>query len=140
MERRDFLKQSTLAAIAAGSEKISHAFSATENAVSGQIARRPLGKTGVHLSIIGMGGIVVMNSNPTESRNIVAEAVDRGINYFDVAPSYGDAQQLLGPALAPYRAKSFLACKTGKRDKAGSRAALEESLDRKSTRLNSSHR
>lgn len=84
--------------------------------------------TGEHLSIIGMGGIVVMNSNPASSKNIVAEAVDRGINYFDVAPSYGDAQELLGPALAPYRAKSFLACKTGKRDKAGSRAALEESL------------
>lgn len=129
MERRDFLKQSTLAALAASSGKLSHALTSAEVPSSDQpIARRKLGKTDVHLSIIGMGGIVVMNSNPTASKNIVAEAVDRGINYFDVAPSYGDAQQLLGPALAPYRAKSFLACKTGKRDKAGSRAALEESL------------
>lgn len=129
MERRDFLKQSTLAALAASSERLSHAVSAAEGQTHhGLIAKRRLGKTDVHLSIIGMGGIVVMNSNPTASKNIVAEAVDRGINYFDVAPSYGDAQQLLGPALAPYRSKSFLACKTGKRDKAGSRAALEESL------------
>jgi aryl-alcohol dehydrogenase-like predicted oxidoreductase len=128
MKRRAFLKQSTLAAMAAGSGKLSHALSPSEDGGNGLIARRPLGKTGQHLSIIGMGGIVVMNSNPTSSKNIVAEAVDRGINYFDVAPSYGDAQELLGPALAPYRAKSFLACKTGKRDKAGSRAALEESL------------
>lgn len=129
MDRRDFLKHSTSAAIVASSGKLSQALAAADTLKStGLIARRRLGKTDVHLSIIGMGGIVVMNSNPTASRNIVAEAVDRGINYFDVAPSYGDAQQLLGPALAPYRAKSFLACKTGKRDKAGSRAALEESL------------
>lgn len=135
MERRDFLKQSTLAALAAGSATLSHAatlshtLTGTEAAAGrGQIARRRLGKTDVHLSIIGMGGIVVMNSTPAAAKNLVAEAVDRGINYFDVAPSYGDAQQILGPALAPYRAKSFLACKTGRRDKAGSRAALEESL------------
>jgi aryl-alcohol dehydrogenase-like predicted oxidoreductase len=129
MRRRDFLKQSTFAAIAASCGELSHASSKADTLRgTGMIAKRSLGKTGVHLSIIGMGGIVVTNSTPASSRNIVAEAVDRGINYFDVAPSYGDAQQLLGPALAPYRAKSFLACKTGKRDKAGSRAALEESL------------
>ena len=76
------------------------------------IARRPLGKTGEHLSIIGFGGILVMNADPAASANLVAEAVDRGINYFDVAPSYGNAQERLGPALKPYRDKSFLACKT----------------------------
>jgi aryl-alcohol dehydrogenase-like predicted oxidoreductase len=58
----------------------------------------------------------------------VAEAVDRGVNYFDVAPSYGDAQQRLGPALAPYRKNCFLACKTEERTKEGSRKQLEESL------------
>ena len=130
MERRDFLKQGTIAAaIAASGGKLPQAWAATDTANSeAPIARRRLGKTDVHLSIIGMGGIVVMNSTPAASKSIVAEAVDRGVNYFDVAPSYGDAQLLLGPALAPYRQKSFLACKTGKRDKAGSRAALEDSL------------
>jgi len=53
-----------------------------------------------------------MNEETGAASNIVAEAVDRGINYFDVAPSYGNAQERLGPALAPYRNKSFLACKT----------------------------
>ena len=129
MERRDFIKQGTIAAIAASSGSLSPSWAATDSVKNADpIARRRLGKTDVHLSIIGMGGIVVMDSTPSASKNIVAEAVDRGINYFDVAPSYGDAQQLLGPALAPYREKSFLACKTSKRDKAGSRAALEESL------------
>src|SRR6202034_3973570 len=92
------------------------------------IARRPLGKTGEHLSIIGFGGIVVMDKDPAHSRNIVAEAVDRGINYFDVAPSYGNAQERLGPALAPYRKNCFLACKTEGRTKDHSREQLEESL------------
>src|SRR5207302_6994775 len=123
MERREFLKQSALAAAAAASTKVSVAMTPTAS-----IARRPLGKTGEHLSIIGFGGILVMNEDPGQSKNIVAEAVDRGVNYFDVAPSYGDAQERLGPALAPYRKNCFLACKTEGRTKDASRKQLEESL------------
>ena len=69
-----------------------------------------------------------MNETTGEASNIVAEAVDRGVNYFDVAPSYGNAQERLGPALAPYRKDCFLACKTEGRSKDDSRAQLEESL------------
>jgi len=58
----------------------------------------------------------------------VAEAVDRGINYFDVAPSYGNAEERLGPALAPHRGKVFLACKTGQRGGAEAEKELENSL------------
>ena len=92
------------------------------------IPKRALGKTGEHLSIIALGGIVVTDTEQSFANNIVAEAFDRGINYFDVAPTYGNAQERLGPALEPYRKKSFLACKTTKRDKAGAKAELEESL------------
>jgi aryl-alcohol dehydrogenase-like predicted oxidoreductase len=69
-----------------------------------------------------------MNMNQPRANNLVAEAFDRGINYFDVAPFYGDAQQRLGPALKPYRKRSFLACKTDERSKRGAQAELEESL------------
>src|SRR5258706_3815432 len=123
MERREFLKQSALTVAATASAKLSAAVTPTAS-----IARRPLGKTGEHLSIIGFGGIVVMNEDTAHSNNIVAEAVDRGVNYFDVAPSYGDAQERLGPALAPYRKNCFLACKTEGRTKDASRKQLEESL------------
>ncbi|HOE97008.1 MAG TPA: aldo/keto reductase [Candidatus Sumerlaeota bacterium] len=92
------------------------------------VARRPLGRTGEELSIIGFGGIIVMNQTPAESANYVAEAVDRGVNYFDVAPSYGNAQERLGPALKPHRDRCFLACKTGMRDAAGAEKELHESL------------
>ncbi len=124
MERREFLKQAVLTAAVASTAQLS----ASGSAPSHPIARRPLGKTGESLSIIGFGGIVVMDETTGASSNLVAEAVDRGVNYFDVAPSYGNAQERLGLALAPYRNKSFLACKTEGRLKADSRAQLEESL------------
>lgn len=89
---------------------------------------RQLGKTGLDVSIIAFGGIVVMDATPDEAQRSVAEAVARGVNYFDVAPSYGDAEIKLGPALEPYRNKVHLACKTGKRDKAGAAAELRQSL------------
>ena len=98
MERRDFIKQAGLTAAAVASSSRLRAAAKTP---TNPIARRTLGKTGEQLSIIGFGGIVVMNEATGEASNIVAEAVDRGINYFDVAPSYGNAQERLGPALAP---------------------------------------
>jgi aryl-alcohol dehydrogenase-like predicted oxidoreductase len=125
MKRREFLRQSTATAAAVASGSSLRAFGKTP---ANPIARRTLGSTGEQLSIIAMGGIVVMNEEPSASSSIVAEAVDRGINYFDVSPSYGNAQERLGPALAPYRKNCFLACKTDGRMKDDSRAELEESL------------
>ena len=125
MERRAFLQGASLTAAALASHRQAQASAQTP---SSPIARRTLGRTGEQLSIIGFGGIVVMNETTTDAKNIVAEAVDRGINYFDVAPSYGNAQERLGPALAPYRKNCFLACKTEGRKKDDSRKQLEESL------------
>ncbi len=95
--------------------------------------RRPLGSTGAELSIVGFGGVVVMNETQSDADDLVAEAIDCGVNYFDVAPSYGDAEDRLGPALEPYRENVFLACKTGKRTKAEAAAELRESLARMRT-------
>ncbi len=89
-------------------------------------------KDGIQLSVIGFGGILVCSEDQTTGNRYVAESMDRGINYFDVAPSYfdGEAELKLGIALEPYRQDVFLACKTGKRDAAGARAELEASLGR----------
>jgi len=92
------------------------------------IEKRSLGSTGEMLSIIGFGGIIVRNASPQEASDLVKTSIDAGINYFDVAPSYGDAEVKLGPALEPYRKDVFLACKTQKRKKAEARAELENSL------------
>jgi len=90
--------------------------------------RRPYGQSEWQLSILGFGAIIVMDVTPAEADAYVGEAIDRGINYFDVAPSYGNAEVMLGPALEPYRKNVFLACKTGRRDAAGAREELEQSL------------
>lgn len=92
--------------------------------------KRLLGKTGESLSIIGFGGIVVKDEEPASARRLVARAVERGVNYFDIAPTYGNAEERLGPALEPYRASVFLACKTTQRTAEGARAELERSLQR----------
>ncbi len=100
----------------------------TRSMAPGKLEKRSLGKTGEMLSVIGFGGIVVMNATPSEASDAVRMAIDAGVNYFDVAPSYGDAEVKLGPALEPYRKNIFLACKTTERTKAGARRELEQSL------------
>lgn len=90
--------------------------------------RRALGKTGVKLSLVGFGAMVVRDEPPDSASRLVARAVERGINYFDVAPTYGNAQQVLGPALEPYRPSVFLACKTGERSRERAWAELQQSL------------
>jgi len=90
--------------------------------------KRILGRTGKELSIIGFGGILVMDETAKESERLVNKAIERGINYFDVAPNYGNAQQMLGPALKPYRDDVFLACKSELRDYDGVMSDFSESL------------
>jgi len=94
---------------------------------------RRLGNTGEKLSVLGMGGIVVRDMPQEKADSIVAEAIDRGVNYFDVAPTYGDAEEKLGWALRGKREKVFLACKTKERSKEGAAASLRSSLERLQT-------
>lgn len=85
------------------------------------------------MSIIGFGGINVMNEHQGDADYFVAEAIDSGINYFDVAPSYGNSEEKLGPALEGKRNGIFLACKTEKRTGPEAEAALGDSLKRLKT-------
>lgn len=85
-------------------------------------------KLGTTLSKVAFGGIIVANENQKDANNYVAEAIDAGVNYFDVAPTYSDAEERLGPALKGKRKDVFLACKTEDRTRNGSQALLEKSL------------
>jgi len=89
---------------------------------------RRYGSSGDALFIVAFAGIVVANETSENSDRYVSWAIDQGINYFDVAPSYGNAQNMLGPALEPYRKDVFLACKTNNRDARSVQAELEASL------------
>jgi aryl-alcohol dehydrogenase-like predicted oxidoreductase len=127
MNRRHFIRTSTIVAPAIS------LFPADLSAIirdltPGKTEKRSLGRTGVMLSVLGFGGIVVKDATHEEAYSAVKLAIDSGINYFDVAPSYGDAETKLGPALEPFRKDVFLACKTGQRTKAEARAELEQSL------------
>jgi len=127
MKRRDFIK-ATAAAVPVMSLFPADLSSITRTSPPGKIEKRSLGRTGEMLSMIGFGGILVKDATPQESSDLVKLAINSGINYFDVAPSYGDAEIKLGPALKPYRKNVFLACKTTKRNRNESRAELEQSL------------
>lgn len=87
---------------------------------------RKLGKTGINVSAVSYGGIVSMDDGQNASDKYVSWAIEQGINYFDVAPSYGDAEEKLGNSLKPYRKNINLACKTGQR----LREAAEKELRR----------
>ena len=70
----------------AGREKL-----AAGQPLDAPIPRRTYGRTEEQLSVIGFGGMVVQDVTPKEAARFVAYAVEQGINYFDVAPFYGNA-------------------------------------------------
>jgi predicted aldo/keto reductase-like oxidoreductase len=129
MKRRKFITTSALS-VPLFSMFPANLSSIVRETVEGKIEKRSLGKTGEKLSMIGFGGIVVKDATTAEAAYRVKEAIDFGVNYFDVAPTYGNAEEMLGPALEPYRKDVFLACKTVQRKKEGARKELEESLQK----------
>lgn len=90
--------------------------------------KRALGNTGYEIAPVVYGGIVSMNDGQTASDKYVSYAIEHGINYFDVAPTYGDAQEKLGNSLLPYRKNIYLACKTNERRREPAQKELEQSF------------
>ena len=95
------------------------------------------GRTGIQISAVSYGGIVSAGNfdgahcpadDQKGSDHHVAWAIERGVNYFDAAPSYGDTELQLGKSLRPYRDKVHLACKTLERDRKGAEKELQQSL------------
>ena len=130
MERRKFLQAFSAGLLSvSGAGRLKGSRPAFLGEAAGEkLPRRPLGSTGESLSIIGLGGLVLANEEQEVANQIVREAVEHGVNYFDVAPSYGNAEDRMGPALKPHRKNVFLACKTLKRDRAGAEEELHQSL------------
>jgi len=97
--------------------------------------RRPLGKTGVEVSALALGGVIGMQRPPSEGHDPAAiseRALGLGVNYFDTAPSYNDGQSEsnYGRVLERRRAEVFLATKTGDRSRDGTLRSVERSLKR----------
>jgi predicted aldo/keto reductase-like oxidoreductase len=90
--------------------------------------KQTLGKTGMLITPVIYGGIVSMSDGQENSDMYVEWAIEKGINYFDVAPTYGDAQEKLGNSLIPFRKGIYLACKTAERSADGVKRDMEESM------------
>jgi predicted aldo/keto reductase-like oxidoreductase len=131
MKRRDFMKTSLGSVMASSILKPLRSASGSFRKIATQIPQRPYNDK-VNLSVIGFGGIVVVGMTQQEANAIVASSYERGVNYFDVAPSYwdGEAEEKLGTALQPFREKIFLACKTMERSAEGAEKELHTSLKR----------
>jgi predicted aldo/keto reductase-like oxidoreductase len=99
-----------------------------------EMPRRKLGKTELKVSVIAFPGLSLSRASQEEANKAVRAAIDKGVNYFDVAPAYGDAEVKLGIALQGIdRSKLVLSCKTKARDKAAAQRELEQSLKRLKT-------
>ena len=104
-------------------------------AARGMIARRPLGKTGVSVSPLGLGGnrLLTWPDGRDESARLVERALDLGVAFFDTARLYPKSEVRLGQALGERREEVFLASKTHARDRATALAHLGETLRRLKT-------
>jgi aryl-alcohol dehydrogenase-like predicted oxidoreductase len=92
---------------------------------------RPLGKTGHRSSILALGGAAFFaDADAARASAALEDALARGVNHVDVAPSYGEAERVLGPAVAAHRDRIFLACKTRERRAPKARDELHRSLER----------
>jgi predicted aldo/keto reductase-like oxidoreductase len=131
MKRRTFIRNTAIGGLAVTLPTM-NSF-AEVKLLENSIPRRKLGRADDKLSILGFGGIMLNNNSQEFANENIARAFDNGINYYDVAPGYGTAQERMGPALKPYRDKCFLACKTTKRDKNGAEGELNQSLQRLET-------
>jgi predicted aldo/keto reductase-like oxidoreductase len=126
MKRRNFLKSSAIGGLVLALPDLSIGRGFVSSGKD--FPRRRLGRAADELSILGFGGIMLNNNSQEFANEHVSRAFNMGINYFDVAPTYGNAQERMGPALKPYRNKCFLACKTTRRKKDEAQKELDESL------------
>ncbi len=97
---------------------------------------RPLGRTGVFVDAVALGGEGVLRTRGQAKRAVpvVLEALRLGVTYCDTAPAYAQSQDYYGMAFAEAgsaaRAKVFLASKTHERDRDGALRLLDDSLAR----------
>jgi len=139
--RRNFMKNAALfgAAPLISRGSMAKTRDASEQTVpAGQVPQRPMGRTGLNVSAMGLGGYHLGSAETDQIANeIVAKAVDHGINFFDNAWEYHDglSEERLGKALKGRRAQAVLMTKvcTHGRDKKIAMRMLEESLRRLQT-------
>jgi len=95
--------------------------------------KRRLGRLGHTSSVLIYGAAALSDVSQEVADRSVQEALDGGINHFDVAADYGDAELRLGPWMTDIRDRIFLATKTGERNRDSAWAQINASLERLQT-------
>lgn len=95
-----------------------------------KLPTRRLGKTGVEVTILGLGGEGILRTfgYDREASDLIHRAVDLGITYFESARAYSGSESYYGAALKSRRSEIFLTSKSHARDKKGAYAHLKETL------------
>jgi aryl-alcohol dehydrogenase-like predicted oxidoreductase len=109
------------------------------------VERRPLGRTGVSVSVLGFGGseIGFERAEVGAVRRLLDEALDAGLDVIDTAECYADSEALIGEAVAGRRRDYRLFTKCGHYEGSGRDdwrpASLDKSIARSLDRLRSDH-
>ena len=137
MKRREFIKSVAAMAVVGleSARRPRNAPAVRQRPDHAAIPRHLLGKTGVEVSALALGGVIGMQLPPSKKHDpaaIAETALDLGINYFDTAPDYnnGQSETNYGQVLARRRKEVFLATKTGDRTYDGTMRSVEQSLKR----------
>jgi aryl-alcohol dehydrogenase-like predicted oxidoreductase len=91
--------------------------------------QRRLGKTEHMSSLLTFGGAALLKVTQAEANAAIEMAVGHGVNHFDVAPTYGQAEMHLAPWMEKHHKEIFLACKTQARSKARAWESIKRSLE-----------
>jgi len=94
------------------------------------IPKRKLGKTGVDVTILGLGGEGVLRTYgyEKEAYELINRAIDLGITYFESARAYSGSESYYGRSLRRRRKEIFLTSKSHGRNKQGALLHLQETL------------
>src|SRR5512139_4258730 len=92
--------------------------------------KRRFGRSG-HMSTLAIFGAAAFGDVSQEDADRVMEMIiEAGINHIDIAPSYGHAEERVGPWMKRERGRFFLGCKTMERTREGAWSELHRSLER----------
>lgn len=95
--------------------------------------KRRLGRLEHRSSVLIYGAAALGEVSQDVADRSIQEALDGGINHFDVAADYGEAELRLGPWMSQIRDRIFLATKTGHRDQESAWQQINDSLRRLQT-------